>query len=452
MLTFNLQRVRERAVTADIIGYEVEDLQGTIGEVDEASEKLVPSFISVDAMQSPLEKRVILPAAVIERVDHEERRVYVDRRHEEIRKAPRSPNDETDSDGAYLGELRRYYGPGGEGYRDPRDAWTEAFLRSFGGERIDAAALRERRKSVRERMVLPEHGLRDLLLAAGIYAGGFLVLILLVRGLSSGGGVDASVWDVVAVVLLAFVFENLDSSAGMGFGTALSPLLLILGFDPLVVVPGLLACEAATGVTAGVMHNEFRNIEISLRPLNKAGQTLLIIAGIGSLAAIVAEVLTYYVLELPEIFVKSYVGIVILVMAVLLVTNATRGNGRPYRPRRLLAFGAFAGVNKGVGAGGYGPVVTLGGVLSGVFEKTSVAIATLAEGIASTVGTIAFLVLVALGTSASWDLLPWLWLGAFPAAVIAPYFVHVVPSRVWRYAVPVYAVVIATILFVNILT
>src|ERR671936_1406236 len=169
MLTFNLQRVRERAVSADVVGYDVEDLQGTIGEVDEKSKELVPSFISVDALQSPLEKRVILPAAVIERIDHEARTVFVDRRHEEIRKAPKSPKDGTGRDDGYLGKLRRYYGPGGAGYRDPRDAWAEAFSRAFGGDRIDAAAQRERRKSPRERMALPEHGVRDLLFAAGIF-------------------------------------------------------------------------------------------------------------------------------------------------------------------------------------------------------------------------------------------------------------------------------------------
>jgi uncharacterized membrane protein YfcA len=313
-------------------------------------------------------------------------------------------------------------------------------------DRIDERARRERRKSVRERLELPEHGLRDLLIATGIFAVGFLVLSLLVFGVSTTKA-DVTVTDVVAVIVLAFLFESLDSSSGMGFGTALSPLLLILGFEPLQVVPALLACEAATGLAAGFMHNEFRNIEISFRPLNEAAQTLLIIAGLGALGAIVAEVLTYYVFELPDTFIKTYVGIVILVMAAIILTNAARDGDRPYRPRRLLAFGAFAGVNKGVGAGGYGPVVTLGGVLSGVFEKTSVAIATLAEGIASTVGAITFLVLVALGTSADWSLLPWLWLGAFPAAVVAPYVVKVVPTRIWRYVVPVYAVVVAAILF-----
>src|SRR5919197_559672 len=140
MLTFNLQRVREKAVADDLVGYAVEDLQGTIGEVDGTTEALVPSFISIDTVSSLPGKRVILPAAVIEQIDHGARKVCVDRRHKEIRNAPQSLNYETDTDDGYLGELRRYYGPGGAGYRAPRDAWTEAFQLAFVGDRIDAAA------------------------------------------------------------------------------------------------------------------------------------------------------------------------------------------------------------------------------------------------------------------------------------------------------------------------
>jgi hypothetical protein len=42
-----------------------------------------------------------------------------------------------------------------------------------------------------------------------------------------------------------------------------------------------------------------------------------------------------------------------------------------------------------------------------------------------------------------------LWLGAFPAAVIGPYLVRVLPVRIWRYFVPIYATVIATILLID---
>src|SRR5919197_5712631 len=182
MLTFDLQRVREKAVSADIVGYDAEDLQGTIGEVDGATEELVPSFISIDTVSSLPAKRVILPAAVIERIDHGARKVHVDRRHKEIRNAPQPVNYETDRDDGYLGELRRYYGPGGAGYREPRDAWTEAFRLAIGaaGDRIDAAALRQRGKPLIERVRLPEHGIRDLLFAAAAYAVGFAVLFALI--------------------------------------------------------------------------------------------------------------------------------------------------------------------------------------------------------------------------------------------------------------------------------
>jgi uncharacterized membrane protein YfcA len=116
---------------------------------------------------------------------------------------------------------------------------------------------------------------------------------------------------------------------------------------------------------------------------------------------------------------------------------------RIYRPRRLVFFAALAGVNKGLGGGGYGPVITLGGVFSGIIEKSATSIAALAEGCVSIVGALAFLAIAAAGVRVDLTLLPSLWLGAFPAAVVAPYAVRVLPNRIWRYVVPVYAAAIA---------
>ena len=318
----------------------------------------------------------------------------------------------------------------------------------MASKRIDEAAQRQREKPIRERMKLPEHGVRDLLLAAGIYVVGYGVLVLLIDVVSSKP-THVDVVDVVVVIALAFIFETVDSSAGMGFGTALSPLLLVLGFQPLQVVPVLVAAQAFTSAFAGVMHSEFRNIDFSWRPLNRATKTVLLVATPGVLGAIGAAVLTYSTFELPDTFIETYIAVVVVVMAALVATNALRGGRRKYRPGRLPFFGAVAGVNKGIGSGGYGPVVTLGGVMSGVLEKTSVAITTMSEGFASTAGAITFLVIGALGTDVDWRLLPWLWLGAFPASVVGPYAVRVLPVRIWRYFVPIYATVIATILLID---
>jgi uncharacterized membrane protein YfcA len=448
MVTFDLQRVREKAVSADLVGYEVEDLQGTIGEVDHTTEELVPSFISVDTVSSLPGKHVTLPAAVIERIDHGARKVYVDRRHEEIRNAPQPSTDGTDRRDGNLGELRHYYGPGGEGYRAPRGAWTEAFSSALGGDRIDEAARRQRDKPIRERMRLPGTGVRDLVLAASVYVVGFVVLMLLIHVVSSKPAhVDLA--DIIVVALLALFFETVDSSAGMGFGTALSPLLLVIGFKPLQVVPVLVASQAFTSAFGGVMHSEFANVEFSLRPLNRPMKTVLLVAIPGAVGACLAVVLTYFALKLPDTFIETYIAVLVLAMATLIGATALRRSRRDYRPQWLPFFGAVAGVNKGIGSGGYGPVITLGGVICGVLEKTSVAITTMAEGIASTVGAATFLVIAALGTAVDWRLLPWLWLGAFPASVLGPYTVRVLPVHVWRYFVPFYATAIATVLLVQ---
>jgi uncharacterized protein len=63
------------------------------------------------------------------------------------------------------------------------------------------------------------------------------------------------------VIVIAFLFEGLDSSDGMGFGTALAPLLFILGYEPLQVVPILLLSEMLTGLIAGFVHHEFDKSE-----------------------------------------------------------------------------------------------------------------------------------------------------------------------------------------------
>jgi len=63
------------------------------------------------------------------------------------------------------------------------------------------------------------------------------------------------------VIMLAFFFELMDSSAGMGFGTGLTPLLLLIGYEPLQVVPILLISESVTGFTTGIFHHEFENVK-----------------------------------------------------------------------------------------------------------------------------------------------------------------------------------------------
>lgn len=74
------------------------------------------------------------------------------------------------------------------------------------------------------------------------------------------GWLDEGLW--LAVFCAALACEYLDSSLGMGYGTTLTPLLLLLGFEPLAIVPAVLLSELVTGLAAGIMHHRDGNIDL----------------------------------------------------------------------------------------------------------------------------------------------------------------------------------------------
>lgn len=254
---------------------------------------------------------------------------------------------------------------------------------------------------------------------------------------------------VPAVILLAFVFETMDSAAGMGFGTALSPvLLLVFGFDPLAVVPVLLISETVTGLLSGWMHNEFENVAVSLsRPLNDETKAVVLITGVAALGTIVSVLLAYFAIQFDSAIINAYVTILVFLMAIvaLLREHFKPAADAEYRPRGLVGFAALAGFNKGIG-GGFGPVTTMGQLYSGVYEKAAAAISSLSEGLASLVGIVTYFAIEAAGADLNFMLLPSILTGSFLAAVVAPYSVRVIPNRIYRYVIPGYAVAIAVFL------
>lgn len=109
--TFDPWRYRDDAgVTgADLVGYKVEASDGGIGKVDRASHEVNSSYLVVDTGPWIFGKKVMIPAGTVNHVDHDERKVYVDRSKDQIKAAPEY--DETaDTDPAYRDKLGGYYG------------------------------------------------------------------------------------------------------------------------------------------------------------------------------------------------------------------------------------------------------------------------------------------------------------------------------------------------------
>ena len=96
--------------TTDLVGFEVEGTDGRIGKIDEATYDVGASYLVVDTGFWILGKKRTLPAGVVERMDFDDRKVFVKLTKEQIREAPDFEaglqRDET-----YRQNVGRHYGP-----------------------------------------------------------------------------------------------------------------------------------------------------------------------------------------------------------------------------------------------------------------------------------------------------------------------------------------------------
>ncbi|MDD5727996.1 MAG: sulfite exporter TauE/SafE family protein [Victivallales bacterium] len=224
------------------------------------------------------------------------------------------------------------------------------------------------------------------------------------------------------LLVLAFFAEYIDSSLGMGYGTTLTPLLLISGFQPLQVIAAVLFSEFISGITAGFLHHKADNVNfVSDRKSRKVMLLLAACSIAGTLLAVVAA------LKLPKFYVKLYIAVMILAIGIFLMLKK-RSPGL-FSWRKILAIGLLAAFNKGISGGGYGPLLTGGQVLSGIKEKNAVAITSMAEGI---VCLVAVIIYALGGIKFDWDLTVPLTLGAFVSVPGAVWTVKIIPANFIR--------------------
>jgi hypothetical protein len=107
----------------DLAGFKVHATDGHIGKIDSATRDVDDSYVVVDTGPWIFGRRVLLPAGTIERVDWDEKDVYVDRTKDEIKDSPELRDEDLVDDTGntfnddYRGRLTDYYGerPGGPG-------------------------------------------------------------------------------------------------------------------------------------------------------------------------------------------------------------------------------------------------------------------------------------------------------------------------------------------------
>jgi hypothetical protein len=72
----------------DLVGYDVEANDGSIGKIDEATVEAGASHVVVDTGPWIFGKKRLIPAGAVTAVDHEARKVMVGMTKEEIKSAP----------------------------------------------------------------------------------------------------------------------------------------------------------------------------------------------------------------------------------------------------------------------------------------------------------------------------------------------------------------------------
>lgn len=218
----------------------------------------------------------------------------------------------------------------------------------------------------------------------------------------------------VLIILLAFFCEYIDSSLGMGYGTTLTPILLIMGYNPLQIVPALLLSELISGLSAAFFHHKFKNSNFKFGTMDFKIATVMVVCSVfGALVAV------HVALRVPTFYIKLYIGLLVLSMGVLIMTTLKKTFGFSWK--KISSLGILAAFNKGISGGGYGPLVTSGQIISGVNSKNAVGITSLAEGLTCLVGVIAYLAYT--DHTIDWRLAPSLVLGAILSVPLAAYTV-----------------------------
>jgi uncharacterized membrane protein YfcA len=228
------------------------------------------------------------------------------------------------------------------------------------------------------------------------------------------------------LALLALACEYVDSTLGMGYGTTLTPILLLIGYEPAQIVPSVLLSEFLTGILAGVLHHEVGNVNFKLgsRPL-KVALVLAACSIVGTLLAVSIAV------NVPKWMTKTYIGLLVLAMGVSILLTIGRTFGFSWK--KVVGLGLLAAFNKGISGGGYGPLVCGGQVLAGMDEKEAIGITSLAEGLVCIVGVLAYYVTGNGGVD--WGLAPSLVLGAVASVPFAALTVSKIPLRHMRWVI-----------------
>lgn len=266
---------------------------------------------------------------------------------------------------------------------------------------------------------------------------------------------------------MAFLCEYMDSTLGMGYGTTLTPVFLLMGFSPMQIVPAILLSELVSGLLAGFFHHREGNVDLKpksadifkirkmLSPLGYIETfrktvplhlKVALLLAVCSIAGTVAAV--FVAVNIPKFWLKLYIGCLVLSMGIVILICFNRNF--KFSWEKIGFLGLIASFNKGMSGGGYGPVVTGGQILSGVEGKSAVGITSLAEGLTCLVGVIAYTLISK--NPVDWKLAPYIIIGAVLSVPLSAKSVKWISTKKLKLAIALLTIMLGTLTIVKTIT
>jgi uncharacterized membrane protein YfcA len=205
------------------------------------------------------------------------------------------------------------------------------------------------------------------------------------------------------ILFLSFFFEFIDSAIGMGYGTSLTPILILFGFPASKIVPCILFSEFITGILAGIFHHKFGNVNFDFRKDEKI--VLKRLSGLGYVprsfdakisyfliifGVIGATISSFLSINISKKIVNLYIAFMVTGIGIFILINLKRKILFKWKTFLFIAF--LSGFNKGISAGGYGPLVAGGQIVSGRSAKSSIGVTSLSEGIVCFVSILIYMI------------------------------------------------------------
>ncbi|MBU9889944.1 MAG: sulfite exporter TauE/SafE family protein, partial [Candidatus Omnitrophica bacterium] len=248
---------------------------------------------------------------------------------------------------------------------------------------------------------------------------------------------------------------------GMGYGTTMTPVLMLFGFTPLQIVPAVLLSELVTGLLSGALHHREGNVNFHFKVLNfqrikdslklpdsvapdvhtygiQVSAHLKVVLLLLSATILGASSAVYTARILSKQWTSLYISIMVIAMGVLILVCFNRQF--KYSWKRIVGLGLLASFNKGLTGGGYGPLVVSGQMLSGVAGKNAIGITSMAEGITCALGVLIYM-LTSKGVT-DWRLAPIIIAGAVCSVPLSVKSVKIMNPRLLKVLIAILTIIL----------